>query len=327
MGKVIDQKITSEYALYNADCIDVLESLPKNSIHASIYSPPFCGLYHYSSSERDLSNCSSYDDFFEHYEYVVRGLFEATLPGRLTAVHCTDIPSGNNGKDYYENDFPGDIISLHRKAGFHFVARHVIWKEPLWVRNRTMSKNLAHKTIVEDAAYSGVASGDQLLVFRKKGQNPIPIEHPTGFEYYAGECPLPADVLAYKNWAGKQTENRYSHQIWQRYASCVWDDIRMNRVLPFQDCKEPDDEKHVHPLQLDVIDRFIVMRSNPREVVFTPFMGVGSEPYSAVTNGRLGMGVELKTSYYRQAIKNMEAAVNEKETDSIDLIDLMESAK
>lgn len=321
---VIDQIITDKYAIYNGDCIDVMQSLPDEKVHLSIYSPPFCGLYHYSSNERDLSNCYDYKQFFEHYEYVVRELYRITMPGRITAVHCTDIPSGNTGKDFYEEDFPGDIFKLHKKIGFNLIARHAIWKEPLWVRNRTMTKNLAHKTIVEDAAYAGVASADYLLVFRKKGKNPIPIQHPTGFDYYAGECPLPADVLRYRGWQGNQIENRYSHQIWQRYASSVWDDIRMNRVLPFQDCKEPDDEKHVHPLQLDVIDRCVSLRSNPGEIVFTPFMGVGSEPYSAVTNGRLGMGAELKESYYRQAVKNMAEAAKHRNHDNEDMFSSIE---
>lgn len=320
---VINQAITDRYALYNGDCIEVMKSLPDERIHFSIYSPPFCGLYHYSSSERDLSNCASYDQFFEHYEYVVRELYRLTPPGRLTAVHCTDIPSGNSGRDYLQ-DFPGDVIRLHGKIGFNFVARHTIWKEPLWVRNRTMTKNLAHKTIVDDAAYGGVASADYLIMFRKRGENKIPIKHQTGLPYYAGECPIPADIMRFKDWTGSQIENRYSHWIWRRYASSVWDDINMGNVLPFKDCKDPDDEKHVHPLQLDVIDRAIVLRTNPGETVLTPFMGVGSEVYSAVVNGRRGIGAELKESYYRQAVKNLEMAGNNIKEDQVDLISMME---
>lgn len=304
---VIDQVITDKYALYNGDCIEVMQSLPSNKIHLSIYSPPFGGLYHYSSNERDLSNCAGYEEFFEHYAFVVRELYRLTLSGRIAAVHCTDIPSGNSGSDHL-TDFPGDIIRLHEKHGFKFIARHTIWKEPLWVRNRTLAKNLAHKTIVDDSAYAGVASGDYLLVFRKKGGNSIPIAHPTGLHSYAGESPIPEDLEKYKAWKGKQTENRFSHWIWRRYASCIWDDVRMNRVLPFQDCKDPDDEKHVHPLQLDVIDRVIALRSNPGETILTPFMGVGSEVYAAVMAGRKGIGVELKTSYFRQAVKNLSMA-------------------
>ena len=304
---VKDQVITDKYAIYNGDCIEVMEKLPKDKVHFSIYSPPFGGLYHYSSNDRDLSNCQDYDEFFEHYGYVVGELNRVTMPGRITAVHCTDVPSGNSGKDYLI-DFPGDIIRLHEKCGFHFIARHTIWKEPLWVRNRTMTHNLSHKTIVDDGVYGGVASADYLLIFRKHGENKVPVAHPTGLSHYAGECPLPEEVLKYKDWGGKQTENRYSHQIWRRYASSVWDDINQFRVLPFADCKEEDDEKHVHPLQLDIIDRAITLRSNVGETVLTPFMGVGSESYVAVGLGRKAVGIELKTSYYRQAVKNMENA-------------------
>lgn len=303
----IDQVITSKYALYNGDCCETLQAIPAEKVHLSIYSPPFGGLYHYSSNDRDLSNSSDYGEFFKHYEYVVKELERVTLPGRITAVHATDIPSSNTGNDYL-TDFPGDIIKMHERLGFHFIARHTIWKEPLWVRRRTMTHNLSHRTIIDDAAYGGVASGDYLLVFRKHGKNPVPIQHPTGFDCYAGECPIPKELEQFKNMEGDQKLNRYSHWIWRRYASSIWDDIRMGRVLPFQDCKDPEDEKHCHPLQLDVIDRCVSLRSNPGEVVLTPFMGVGSEVYSAVKMGRMGIGIELKPSYYRQAVKNVEHA-------------------
>lgn len=302
---IAEQVITDNYAIYCGDCIEVMAQLPTDKLHLSIYSPPFGGLYNYSSDERDLSNCFDYKEFFEHYAFVVRELARITMPGRLSYVHCTDVPSGNSGKDWLI-DFPGDIIKLHEQEGWHFVARHTIWKEPLWVRNRTMTKNLAHKTVVDDATYAGVASADYLLAFRKRGDNPVPIAHPTGLSHYAGECPIPNELLQYRGWTGNQIENRYSHWIWRRYASSIWDDINMGRVLPFQDCKEPDDEKHVHPLQLDVIDRAVTLRTNPGESVFTPFMGVGSEVYAAVALGRRGIGAELKASYFRQAVKNME---------------------
>jgi len=302
---VNNQVITDNYAIYNGDCVEFMESMPEGKVHFSVYSPPFAGLYHYSSSERDISNCSSSEEFYEHYGYVVRQLHRITMPGRLTAVHCTDIPSGNSGQDHLI-DLPGEIIRLHEREGWRFVARHTIWKEPLWVRNRTLTKNLAHKTIVDDSAYAGVASADYLLVFRRSGSNPVPIAHPTGLDRYAGESPIPADLHRYKGWTGKQTENRFSHWIWRQYASSIWDDIDMGRVLPFRDSKDPDDEKHVHPLQLDVIDRAVQLRSNPGETVFTPFMGVGSEVYAAVMAGRRGIGVELKESYFKQTVINME---------------------
>lgn len=307
---VIDQVIADRFAAYNGDCMEIMADMPDKSIHLSLYSPPFGGLYHYSSNERDLSNCLDYNEFFHHYDYVVGELSRLTIPGRITAVHCTDIPTGNSGKDAL-TDFPGDVIRLHAKHRFDFIARHTIWKEPLWVRNRTMTKNLAHKTVVDDAAYGGVASADYMIIFRKRGENPIPIANPAGLTYYAGECPIPGELMRYKNWKGDQKQNRYSHWIWRRYASSIWDDIDMSRVLPFRDSKEEDDEKHVHPLQLDIIDRAIILRSNPGEIVFTPFMGVGSEVHSAVVLGRQGIGTELKTSYYRQAVKNLESAVRE----------------
>lgn len=304
---VEEQAITEQYAIYLADCIEAMQALPDQAVHLSVYSPPFGGLYHYSSSERDLSNCDDYGKFFEHYEFVVREIERLTLPGRMTAVHCMDVPTGNSGCDALI-DFPGDIIRLHERIGWRYIARYSVWKEPLAVRNRTLQKSLAHKTIVDDSSRCSVANADYLVVFRKRGENPVPIAHPVGLLEYAGERRPPADVLKYRGWTGKQTENRYSHWIWRQYASAFWDDIRMNRVLPFQPARDKDDEKHVHPLQLDVIDRILTLWSNPGETVLTPFMGVGSEVYAAVAQGRRGIGMELKPSYYRQALKNIEAA-------------------
>lgn len=305
---VAAQEITDQYAIYNGDCIEVLNAMPDDRLHFSVYSPPFAGLYVYSSNPRDISNNSTYEGFLEHYGLVVKELERVTMPGRCTAVHATDVPLNNTGKDAMR-DFPGDVIRLHEQAGWIFTGRHIIWKEPLWVRNRTLTKSLAHKTIVDDSVYAGVASADQLLMFRKRGENPIPVAHPTGLSEYAGESHPPSDVLEYRDWPHKQTENRYSHWIWRQYASSVWDDIRMGRVLPFKDARDPEDEAHVHPLQLDVIERAIALRSNPGETVFTPFMGVGSEVYAAVTLGRKGVGAELKPSYFRQAVLNVREAV------------------
>lgn len=309
---VITQDITDRYALYNGDCCEVMPTFPDGSIHLSVYSPPFGGLYNYSSSERDLSNCADYDQFFEHYEFVVKELFRLTVPGRMTAVHCMDVPSGNSGVDHLR-DFPGDIIRLHESIGFQYIARYCVWKEPLGVRNRTMAKNLAHKTVVDDSSRCSVASADYLLVFRRKGENPIPIEHPTGLMTYAGARQVPHDLLKFRGYKGNQIENRYSHWVWRQYASAFWDDVRIDRVLPYKESKTEDDERHVHPLQLDVIERCIHLWSNPGEKVFTPFMGVGSEVYVAVELDRLGIGVELKESYYTQSVKNVAAAGSIKE--------------
>ena len=322
---VKDQVITEKFAAFNGDCVEVMKSLPDNSIHLSVYSPPFGGLYNYSSDERDMSNCLDYQQFFDHYNFVVEEMARITLPGRCTAVHCMDVPNGNCQFDSY-TDFPGDIIRLHEKHGFDFIARHAIWKEPLGVRRRTMQKNLAHMTAVDDSVMCGVASADYLIVFRKRGENKIPVANPVGFLEYAGDdSKMPSEVRAMRGFEGDQKKNIFSHWIWRRYASSIWDDIRLERVLPFVDSKEDDDEKHVHPLQLDVIDRVIQMRSNQGENVFTPFMGVGSEVYSAVRLGRKGIGAELKSSYFRQAVKNLESAAKERE-ESIEQHDLFSEA-
>lgn len=299
-----DHVITSRYALYHGDCCAIMPEFRDGSVHLSVYSPPFGGLYHYSSSERDLSNSRSYEEFFDHYAFVVREIARLTMPGRLTGVHCMDVPLSNTGLDTLK-DFPGDIIRLHEQMGFGYVARYCVWKEPLAVRNRTMAKNLAHKTIVDDSSRCSVASADYLLMFRKKGENPVPIRHPVGMLTYAGAKVMPADILRFKGYDGNQIENKYSHWIWRNYASAFWDDIRLDRVLPFREARDEEDEKHVHPLQLDVIDRCLALWSNEGETVFTPFMGVGSEVYSAVRNGRRGVGVELKETYFRQAVKNL----------------------
>lgn len=304
---VMDQKITSDYAIYNGDCVSVMNDLPDDSVHLSVYSPPFGGLYNYSSDDKDLSNCKDYKQFFEHYAFMVSEIARITMPGRCTAVHCMDVPIGNCQFSSYI-DFPGDIIRLHHKLGFEFIARHAIWKEPLGVRRRTMQKNLAHMTAVSDSLECGVASADYLLVMKKRGVSKVPVANPVGFLEYAGDdSKMPEDILALRGMSGDQKLNRFSHWIWRRYASSIWDDIRLGHVLPYEASRDDDDEKHVHPLQLDVIDRIVQMRSNPGETVFTPFMGVGSEVYSAVSMGRKGIGAELKGSYFKQAVRNMES--------------------
>lgn len=303
---VLDQSITDRYAIYLGDCMEVMPSLPKGSVALSVYSPPFAGLYQYSSSERDLSNSRDYKEFMSHYRMVVEEVARVTMPGRMTAVHCMDIPRSNTGRNDSLMDFPGDLIRMHEEVGWRYVARYHVWKEPLTVRNRTMTKGLAHATLVDDSTRCSVASADYLLIFRNRGDNPTPVAHPEGLTEYAGERPIPADLLRYRNWPGPQIENRYSHWIWRQYADAFWDDVRLDRVLPFRESRDEEDEKHVHPLQLDVIDRAIVLWSNPGETVLTPFMGVGSEVYGAVANGRRGLGIELKPSYYRQAVANLQ---------------------
>jgi DNA modification methylase len=307
MAGVLAQQVTDRWAIYNTDCMEMLADLPDASIHASIYSPPFGGLYHYSSDDRDLSNARDYDEFFQMYEFIVAEKLRVTIPGRCSAVHTSLVPDVASAAFSAYVDFPGDVIRLHQRLGWRFIGRHVIWKEPLAVRRRTMQKNLAHMTIVTDGTEGGVAAPDELLVFRKPGAA-LPVAHPNGLTgVYAGGETIPADLLRYRGWDGDQKLNRYSHWIWRRYASSVWDDVRIDRVLPFRESRDEDDEKHVHPLQLDVIERFIDLRTGPGERVLTPFMGVGSEVYAAVSMGRLGIGAELKPSYYVQAERNLAA--------------------
>lgn len=311
---VAAQEVTDRYAIYNADCMEVLAALPDDSIHLSVYSPPFAGLYHYSSSDRDFSNASNYDEFFEMYGHLIDEVSRVTMPGRMTAVHCAEISgNGTDGGGNRSNlmDLPGDIIRAHQARGFDYVARYAIWKEPLGVRLRTMAKSLTHKTIVDDASRCSNAAADVLLVFRNRGDNPVPIENPVGLTEYAGERQIPKELAKYRGWTGNQIENRFSHWIWRQYASAFWDDVRLGRVLPFRESRDSEDERHVHPLQLDVIHRVIQLWSNPGERVLTPFMGVGSEVYEAVRMGRLGVGAELKSSYYRQAVKNLAAVDDE----------------
>jgi len=330
-----DQVINEDYAIYNSDCMYVLPTLDDKSIDLSIYSPPFAGLYNYSSSENDFSNCDSDEQFLKQYEFLIKEISRLTKPGRLTAVHCQDILTDVT-KNYLW-DFPHEVIKLHEKYGFKFVNRITVWKEPLKVRLRTMAKSLTHKTIVEDSTKAFPAQPDYVLLFKRSGENEVPVTHPKGLNVYPyfGANPiqpetyrsimgLPVTIEAigtdiedydnawknilkkYENWQGDHKANKASHIMWRKYASSVWEDIRNEVVLPFKDSKEEDDEKHVHPLQLDVIDRLVVLYSNPGEVVLTPFMGVGSEVYSPVSLDRKGIGIELKDSYFKQAKLNLQ---------------------
>lgn len=325
--KTKDQTLTPDYAIYNSDCMEVIPALPNESIDLSIYSPPFAGLYNYSSSERDFSNCESREQFLEQYEFLIEHIARVTKPGRITAVHCTDV-FDNSCRLW---DFPHEIIRIHDKHGFQYRNRITVWKEPLKVRMRTMVKSLMHKLIVEDSTQCFTAMPDYVLIFTKRGENAVPVTHPQGLNRYFGDTPILPNILRAFNNANdtKFTEdelweylnshfadhadpktNKLSHYIWQRYASSVWDDVRIDNVLPFRDSKEEDDEKHVHPLQLDVIDRLVEMYSNPGETVLTPFMGVGSEVYSPVSLGRKAIGIELKDSYYKQAVINLRYAAS-----------------
>lgn len=320
---MVKEQIHEEnYSIYNSDCMYVLPTLGDESIDLSVYSPPFAGLYNYSSSENDFSNCETKEQFLDQYDFLVKEISRVTKKGRITAVHCTDV---------FDNtcrlwDFPHEIIKIHEKYGFEYRNRITIWKEPLKVRMRTMVQSLMHKFIVEDSTKCFTAMPDYVLIFTKKGENDVPVTHEFGINEYSGETPILPNILrAYNNannthfnedelWTHLNDINednnitKLNHYIWQRYASSVWDDIRIDNILPYRDSKEDDDEKHVHPLQLDVIDRIVELYSNPNEVVFTPFMGVGSEVFSPVSKGRKGIGIELKDSYFKQAKLNLKEA-------------------
>ncbi len=322
---VKDQLHTEKYSIYNSDCMYVLPQIGSETVDLVVYSPPFAGLYNYSSSENDFSNCETKEQFLEQYEYLVKELARVTKKGRINAVHCTDV---------FDNtcrlwDFPHEVIKIHEKYGFEYRNRITIWKEPLKVRMRTMVQSLMHKFIVEDSTKCFTAMPDYVLIFTKKGENEVPVTHQYGLKNYAGAIPILPNILQAWNNANETDlnevqlweylkatyedhkdpkSNKLSHYIWQRYASSVWDDIRIDEVLPFKDSKDEDDEKHVHPLQLDVIDRIVELYSNPNEVVLTPFMGVGSEVFSPVSMGRKAIGIELKDSYFKQAVLNLADA-------------------
>ena len=327
MSTAKDQIITDQYAIYNSDCMEVLPTIPDNSIGLSVYSPPFAGLYQYSSSERDFSNCESKEVFLEQYEYLIKEIARVTKPGRLSAVHVTDV----HDNACYLWDFPAEVIRLHAKYKMDFRCRIIVRKEPLKVRMRTMVKSLMHKLVIEDMAQCFPAMPDYVLLFTKRGDNADPVRHDLGlteFPYFGEQPVLPGFLQAWNNdennpkvetceelwdylnktYSGHTDPytNRLSMYTWRRYADAFWDDIRIDNVLPFRDSKEEDDEKHVHPLQLDVIDRLVYMYSNKSDTVLTPFMGVGSEVYSPVSMGRKAIGIELKESYFKQARINLE---------------------
>lgn len=316
--------ITNDYAIYNGDSMEWVAQAPSNSIDMSVYSPPFAALFTYSSDHRDMSNCYSRDEFYKQYGFLVNQLARVTKPGRINAVHCMDVCDGADG---VYHDLPGNIIKLHQDAGFKFMGRILKWNEPMWVRLRTYVRHLAHMTIVDDSTRSAPAAADYILLFRAPGKNEVPVTHERGFLRYFGSDPMPEEVMKYRGWDGDQKEGKFSHNVWRRYASSAWMDIRASNdqkcgdglkakaVLEIGDAKDEDDLKHPHPLLLDVIHRCVELYTNPGETVFTPFMGVGSEVYSPVYLGRRGIGCELKASYYNQAVRNIASAKSDFEAD------------
>jgi len=313
---IYDQKTTDNYTLINGDCIKAMSNMPDNLIDMSIYSPPFSSMYTYSSSVYDLGNNKTYEEFLEHYRFVVKEVARLTKPGRVTCVHCMDIPrSAVLGLI----DFPGDIIRMHQEEGFIFWDRKNIWKEPLRVAIRTRQRALMHMELCKDTMSCRGALADYLLIFKRKGDNKIPVQKPYGLTQYDGDLDLmnKPELQEYEELKRKYAKhtndktNRLSQFIWRRYASSAWEDIRANEALCYKPARDKDDDRHVCPLGLDIITRSVVMYSNPGEVVLTPFMGVGSECYGSLTNNRKAVGIELKQSYYRQAVKNIEEIYKE----------------
>lgn len=293
MESVINKVVTDKYALYNGDSTEVLNNFPDESIHLSVFSPPFNSLYVYSNSERDLGNCKTEDEFYQHFGYIVKELFRITKPGRISACHCMNIPAMKERDGYIGlKDFRGDLIRLFQKHGWIFHSEHCIWKDPLIEATRTKALGLMHKQLCKDSSMARAGIPDYLLAFRKPGDNEEFINHPEGLTEFYGEDEPTTGVL--------------SHERWRRYASPVWLDCRMTNTLQYMSARESEDERHICPLSLDVSRRAIQLWSNPNDIVLTPFMGIGSEVYSAVEMGRKGVGIELKTSYFEQAVKNIK---------------------
>lgn len=316
---VLDQLITNRWAMYNGDCVEVLKGIPDNSIHYSIFSPPFASLYTYSNSERDMGN-STDDEFREHFKFLVQELYRVLMPGRLLSIHCMDIPAMKERDGYIGlKDFPGDLLRMFQSGGFIYHSKVVIWKDPLVEATRTKALGLLHKQIQKDSAMCRQGLPDYLITLRKPGNNPEPVAHPDGFNEFIGENEPDApkierpepDPEAYDKHDAYNKVPVYSHQVWRRYASPVWMDIRQSNTLNGKSAREKTDERHICPLQLDVIERAIHLWTNPSDIVLSPFAGIGSEIYSAIKMRRRGIGIELKESYYKESLKYCELAETE----------------
>lgn len=301
MAGVIDQVHGDGWVAYNGDCVDVVGGLPDKSVGLSVFSPPFAELYTYSNSERDMGNSRSYSEFFDQFRFLIKELARVIKPGRIVAVHCIDIPAMKERDGYIGlKDFPGDIIREFQAAGFIYHSRTAIWKDPLIEATRTKAIGLAHRSIVKDSAICRSGLPDYLLAFRMTGDNTDPISHPDGLtEYHGSKDPGEVGV-------------KRSHNIWRAYASPVWMDIRQTNTLNKQEARDEKDEKHICPLQLDVIERAVCLWSKPGDAVLTPFGGIGSEAFVAIRNKRRAVLVELKKSYFDVAVKNCQKAEREK---------------
>jgi len=288
---VVNQVITNRYALYNGDSCEVLTGIPSNSIHYIIYSPPFSSLYTYSNSERDLGNCRTHGEFYEQFAFIASELFRTLIPGRLMSFHCMNLPYSKERDGFIGiRDFRGELIKFFEGYGFIFHSEVCIWKDPVTAMQRTKALGLLHKQIRKDSAMSRQGIADYLVTMRKPGVNPEPISH---------------------------TPEEFPVSLWQRYASPVWMDINPSDTLQYRSAREDNDERHICPLQLEVIKRGIELWTNPGDVVLTPFMGIGSEAYVALEHGRKAIGIELKESYYAQAVKNCALVASTEQTSLI----------
>ena len=280
---VITQKIAERYAVYNADCVEVARQIQTDSIHYSISSIPFASLYTYSNSERDMGNCRNYDEFVDHISFFIYEWHRITMPGRLVSIHCMNLPTSKQHHGVIGiQDFRGDIIRMFQKAGFIYHSEVCIWKDPVTAMQRTKALGLLHKTIRKDSAMSRQGIPDYLVTFRKEGTNPEPVAH---------------------------THETFPVSLWQRYASPVWMDINPSKTLQRESAREDKDERHICPLQLEVIERGIELWSNPNDIVYDPFGGIGSTGYVALKMGRRTVMSELKESYYKQNVLNLESAI------------------
>lgn len=311
--KVKDFAQGENYFAYNADCIEVARHLDDESVGFIVYSPPFSSLYTYSNDERDMGNCKDDNEFFQHFGYLIKEMYRMLQPGRLMAVHCMNMPSSKQNHGYIGiRDFRGDLIRAFQDEGFIYHSEVCIWKDPVVAMQRTKAMGLLHKTIKKDSSMSRQGIADYLVVMRKPGVNENPIEGELA--YYVGDD-QPDGFRAIDRLDGSKVwvvNSDYSTNIdtWQRYASPVWMDINQSRTLQYQNARDTDDERHIAPLQLDVIERAMQLWSAPNDVVFSPFMGIGSEGYVALQMGRKFIGTELKESYFYLAKRNLDEAEN-----------------
>jgi hypothetical protein len=303
--KCLNQHNGENWQTYNGDCCEVIEGIPDESIGFSVFSPPFASLYTYSNSERDMGNCKSDVEFFEHFGFLIRELMRVTKPGRNCSVHCMNLPTGKERDGYIGiRDFRGDIIRAFQAHGWIYHSEVCIWKDPVVAMQRTKALGLLHKQLVKDSCMSRQGLPDYLVTFRKPGENPDPV---------SGEL---------DRWVGDNTfqpGGRLSIDLWQRYASPVWNDINPSRTLQKESAREDKDERHICPLQLDVIERAMMLWSKGGDVVLSPFMGIGSEGFVAVRMGRKFVGIELKPSYYGQAVENLRAVESEQQHELLKL--------